>query len=338
MLTRRKIFNGKSTVMVAVALVAGVMQLEAEPIQFSGGSKKSDEGKKTAENQKPPSSTSLSSKLFRPYRPLQSVTGLGTFNPQPFITAPQAPTAPLGKHDGEALDRQKNWIFLRPDDEKKSDLTGKALGVRNNSLEPKKSVLTKFLENKPVNDTKEDSDDKAEQAKSLKELLFGPDNEKTKREGQSIGSLQPQLLERDSRSLTISDKPSLADFWNDQNSPKANRLREEKDANMKQFESFFSQNVPASIAPGFGVINGQNPLTAQPLTSVGPGLERFNSSAPLGSLDAVKAAARSSSPAIAALPDVNNRLFGAGASSTRTPDIARPVAQPATLPFPKRHF
>ena len=107
---------------------------------------------------------------------------------------------------------------------------------------------------------------------------------------------------------------------------------------MKQFESFFSGNAPASGGPEFGVINGQNNLAAQPLTPVSPGLERFNSSAPLGSLDAVKAAHRISSPEVFALPNVNNRIFGSSASFTRAPDAVKPIAQPATLPFPKRHF
>ncbi|MEO7298271.1 MAG: hypothetical protein ABI042_06795 [Verrucomicrobiota bacterium] len=312
-----------------------------EPIQFSK-EKQNDSSREEAGR-----FNGISSKLFRAYRPGDAVSGgdpLVSKSPLPFPAAPNPPVS--NKRNDDLLDKQKNWIFVSPKDDKKADTN--PFGTEESSLEEKKGVVGKFLE-KPSLDRKS-AGQVSESTRHSDELLgaFRPyglgnrdENAENKDDSRApVGSLQPQVLERSLANREGSEKSRLSEFWRDQFGPDANKLRAEKQSQLRQFENLFAPPNSSVVTSGtFGSVSEQNNFGIQsvrPLEGVG---SRFNPNLPSAYSDSLRGTPnRILGSSTLPTPDINSRVFGASPLPRTSLEPVRSVSQPAVLPVPKRHF
>lgn len=286
------------------------------------------------------------SKIFRPYLPSNPFSDKAKFNPGP--VAPVAPPqgAPFSsKRNEESLDRQRNWIFAQPEDADKSEKSEAVEDMFSAGAFPdeekSKSVVKQFLMNEREREAKW-LDEKEESSFSM-EPTFGSGAEFQNRNDGKRGILQNDPLDptRDRKVSGINAEQSkLAEMWRDQYSPSAIRQRENRQANMSQFENLFRpQSSGPSTGNGLGAL-GQVGFGVQPSAqSRGIG-EQFNPNAPASLSDRFGQAPRGGAPGAGGLerPDVNSRVFGSSATTTQPVENRVPDRPPVVLQIPKRKF
>lgn len=331
----------KSALCVAVAIVvsfSGRGRADESPVSTNAAKK--SEGLLSEEQKRP-------SKYFRPYRPGETVSGSDIFNSKATpVLPPQAPSPPpSSSRSRELLDRQRNWIFL-DGDEKKPDATKEALGVEGSSLEPRKSVITRFLENKSGGETKTNLGETGEinsslSAQPLTSSLKSWEKNETQDDPRRSSSLQPLPLERNLIG-NVAEKARSADLWRERFGVGAAQAREEKEAESRAFLDLFNSRsgVPAASG-GITGLSDQNNFGGQP---VNPGNRGFGpapvSSGFTSSLDPFKEAPRRPLGGASVLtePSFTSPAFGARPAPVLQQEAVKSVAQPAVLPFPKRSF
>ena len=208
----------------------------------------SDEPAQPAKVEKEETSTTAPVKKslfeFRAYRPPESPFGFEKINvPTPPVQTP--PNQRIGRQNQEALDRQRNWIFVLPGDEKNS---GNAENIFNLDDGKSKSVLTRFLENKPATGST--------LSPSINASGFNPNaNGFNQHEYKNVGFPQMSGLGSEKpKGLNAWDQPvmhsqnslgdggamlSLGERWRELRIPRSQKTPEEKQAEMKVFESLF---------------------------------------------------------------------------------------------------
>jgi len=312
----------------ALLLMAGTSGTFGEPIQFSNTDQKPDatQEKKNSILQ------------FRAYRPSQSVSrapGIDEHTPMPAVPPPVVPSSRTSRQNQELLDRQKNWIFASPEDEKKTDSIEDALGIDEFSLddEKSKSVVTKFLENKQSkdsksSDTKSNGWDKDQKKQFGGPQTFGLGNEKQNQNGDS---LQPDSLEKNFNEPAMREL-SLRALWKEQNGPGAEKMRDDKQIRMNEFQSLFNAQGAPPVGGGFNTLQSANPLSA-PGDSFNRSPTSFKAPEPFRNIPRPVAGIGVSAP-----PDINTRVFGQSAARVPVPEPPRSIQQPGVLPVPKRRF
>lgn len=329
----------KSALSLAVAiLVAFSGRGNAdEPIYSTNSVKKSESTASEIQNQ--------SSRFFRAYRPGETISGPNIFSPRaPGVVPRQGPPPSSSKRDDDRLDRQRNWIFLSRD-EKKPDPTKEAFGVEDSSLEGRKSVVTRYLENKPASDLKTNLGEKNELNPSLNSQpltsgLNSSVNNEMQNDPRRTGSLQPQPLERNLTG-SAAERAKFSDLWRERLVGNQNQAREEKEAESKAFLNLFASRNSAPSSSGITALSGQNNFGVQLVTPGERGSDRpSNPNAFTSSLDPFREAPRLpvGGSSILTEPTFSSRVFGPAPAPVLKQDAAKSVAQPAVLPFPKRHF
>jgi len=316
---------------VRMAAFAGLLWMSS----FSGFSDEPAQPAQAEKTEKPAAAPEKKNLLeFRAYRPPESFLGSQKINvPTPPVQVPLDQRTV--RQNREQLDRQKNWVFALPDDDKNS---GKAENIFDLDAGNSKSVLVRFLENKP-------------KAKST----FSPDlnaNGFNPNALRNFGAAQmPGLGSEKPKGLNAWDQPSmrpensiggsgamlsLGERWQELSIPRSQKTPEEKQAEMKMFESLFvpQNNVVnngglTSLGNNFG-----SPMTA-PVESRDLSAFKVTPSAP-GGIGIPTTVLPGANPS--AQPDVNTRAFGPSALPAPAPVPQRNVSQPLMLPIPKRHF
>ncbi|MEO5801993.1 MAG: hypothetical protein ABIR24_00565 [Verrucomicrobiota bacterium] len=223
---------------------------------------------------------------------------------------------------------------MTPENEKKADSAEEVLGIDENALDGQsKSIVTQFLENKKSNDSKAGEAnewDKDQKKQFGKEKNFGLGNE---RQNRNDGSLQPNSEEKNFGGPR--EELSLPQLWRDQHSPRAEKMREEKQVRMNEFQGLFKSQSVAPVPQGF---NAQNNLNLQSGGSPSGSGVSFNRSAPTpyNSVKNPPRAPAGVSPL--GLPNINTRVFGQSAAPIAVPEPVRSASQPAVLPLPKRRL
>lgn len=272
---------------------------------------------------------------YRAYRPGDSIFKSSSVNlPSPTVPIP-APPPHSSRKDLELLDREKNWIFVLPGDDKKSDATEDILGTDKTFDNGKsKSVITKFLENRGGEGTSLDAKANGFKEQRLKDFGASPafnlgNQKQIGPEALSQPGARPENL------FGASGPPSgLVERWQELHSPRAEKMREEKRVQMNEFEGLFSSQSLANV-------NGnplQNNLNSQAGTVSSSALDPFNRNTPPAS-DAFRNPARPMAGAsLSTEPNINTRVFGSPVAAAPAAEPVRRIQQPAILPIPKRHF
>ncbi len=329
-ISRTFIFPKLAVLSAVTLLFAGVSAtVLAEPIQFSNENPK-------PKAEAPALEKSKTLKFLRPYRPSNPFSeSISLKSPSVTPAAPQPGSAPTNKRDDELLDRRRNWIFALPNDEKKSGLADETFGVNGTTLGDAKSkgVVNRFLTDKREKGSIA-ADGKKE--KELGQPIFGLGSEKETESKK--GNLSQQEMRVREFSSSTAGQSKLSEFWREQQGSNAERLREEKQTRMKEFESLFGSPSSGTKSSGANLLDGQNNLGLQAATP-SRASDRFNGNASSGSSDLFKTAPNSAlGVSTAPRPDVNARVFGASAPKASVPEPAKPVRQPAVLSIPKRRF
>jgi hypothetical protein len=335
-----------------------------EAIEFSGSQQKPGTNK-TEQPVTGNLQSDFSSKIFRVYRPGETVSISDFLRPKPSLQTPQpVPPPSRSKRDEDLLDRQKNWMFLSPKDEDKSESAEDALNVnQQNPFEPKKNALDRFLETKSGSSLNGDKTFSAapdfggnsfgarnENGTSLvPQVLFeNPKNDKAFSKLQ-VNSLQPQVLDRNSFDNS-SEKSRINNLWQNQFSQEAVRRRQEQQAQMKEFEGLFSSEVNSDSSAvsqnGYNIISSENLFGIQKTTTPNQRPDSFSSSAAASYSDPFKASFDTMSKLPSAVlgsstitsPGANSRQFSDPPPAQKSLEPVQSISQPAILPFPKRHF
>lgn len=316
---------------------------------FSDDSKKGSETKKTSTPEKIETAPEKSLLDFRAYRPADSIfNSSGVQGPDPGAIPIPRPSAPsISRQDSERLDREKNWIFLRPGDEKQQTVE-ELLGVAMPTIDDGKAkgLVEKFLENKQ---TPEPS--RSNKSGTMNFLfsngstvpVFGT------RQNSAFGNNPVSGLRAWDQSVSGWEAPtgnngggqmSLAERWQALHQPGAEKALENRRTQMNEFENLFnSQN----IAQNFGGLNALpnsfgTPAPNSPSSDLNPFNRAFGNNERT-SPDESRILQRPFSTANPlSQPSINERVFGASAAPLPTPEPQRSVSQPAMLPIPKRHF
>lgn len=287
---------------------------------------------------------------YRAYRPSDSIfksSGMNT--PGPVMQMPSAPPPTISKQDRELLDRQKNWIFLRPGDEKQASAED-IFGVGAATIDDGRAtgLVAKFLENKPSTEPNsvvgKPNALNGLQPNSFSPQIFGV--ESANGNAPSLRAWDAPVSKYDTFPAgNVGIQKSLADQWQELHGLNSEKFREQKQARMSEFENLFgAQNISQGNAafgtPGFGAL--PNPLaTPAPATPSLNQLDPFTRGTRPDSdgLSGYRNPARSLADANPLQqPSVNGRIFGRSAELAPAPTPMRDVSQPVNLPIPKRHF
>jgi len=329
----------RSALCVAVGILVAFPRLgNAGESSDKTNSVKQSDGILAAEQKQP-------SRFFRPYRPGETIGGSDILNSRSSTPARyQNPAPPSSKRTDELLDRQRNWIFLTGD-EKEPDPTKEAFGVDESSLEARKSVITRFLENKPADELTTNLGQTGEIKSSLSmQPVTSSWNSWLESEAQDEprrgGSLQPVPLERN-LSGSAAERAKFADVWRERYGVNSSEAREEKLAESKAFLDLFNSRsgAPASV----GITGFSDPAISGGALGVpgGRGVGPVpNPGSFTSSLDPFREAPRPivGGSSILTEPGFNSKVFNPTAAPVLKQEAPKPVAQPAVLPFPKRAF
>lgn len=275
--------------------------------------------------------------LLRPYRPFNPFSTSFSVKPKmaPPSSAGQTPAAT--KRDDELIDRQKNWIFATPKEQSADERAADALGGDAWSFGSRsKGVVNQFLTQSREKGQPTPADEKNEEKFSPQ---FGLGREK-KPEVNSLTAHLPQDDARERRFNSYSDRETqAAEFFRDQKSAAGERLRDDKELRMKEFEGLFGARGDDGKSTGPGLFGENNTSGFKPASSSRGPVSLFNPGGFSSSSDPFKPAPRSAPGASTVVrPDINTRTFGVSAAPVPTPAPQRSVSQPAVLPIPKRHF
>jgi hypothetical protein len=274
---------------------------------------------------------------FRAYRPSESDFRSPSLNvPAPAIPPSATPSPRTSRQEREFLDRQKNWIFVLPGDDKTGDSAEDILGVEPTTFDEgkSKSVVTKFLENRREdlmsgangNGNKNDSKNFAEPQ------IFGVGNEKPN----AFGAWGQLKTGSENLPGNHGAQLSLAERWQELHGPQSEKAREEKRVRMNEFEQLFNNSQSVSAGNG-GLTILQNNLSPASSASASSDLNILNRNSP-ASPSGLRNLGSLSGPNPSTQPGINTRVFGSSAAPASIPQPRRTVTQPAVLPIPKRHF
>jgi hypothetical protein len=308
----------------AVLLLAGgISAFAEEPVQKQEPAKKTEGA---------PEKKNLLN--YRAYRPADSVFKSSSINlPTPTIPTAPAPIPHTSRKDLELLDREKNWIFVLPGDEKKRDSASEEIFGTDKTFdsgEPK-SVITRFLEHQSSVESKSNDAnlDGIKKDSFRATPTFGLNNQRQNGLGTLTRSAMPSENLIDGRNEHL----TLAERWQELHGPRAEKMREEKRVQMNEFENLFSSQSIAN-GNGFGL---QNNLNSPAGTSSSIELNPYTRNTPSGPT-AFRNPVRSDPANVSPLPNINTRVFGSPAVTLPTSEPIRRTSQPAILPIPKRHF
>jgi hypothetical protein len=331
---------------VCVLVATGVRGFSDEPAQKSTSTQPSEKSE-TIPLPEPQTKGLLDYRAYRPSDSIFKSSGMNT--PGPAMQMPSVPPPTPSKQDRELLDRQKNWIFLRPGDEKQASAED-IFGVGAATIDDGRAtgLVARFLENKPSTEPNsvvgKPNALNGMQPNSFTPQVFGIGS--ANGNAPSLRAWDAPVSKYDTFTAgNVGIQKSLADQWQELHGQNSEQFREQKQARMSEFENLFgapniSQGNAALGTPGFGAL--PNPLaTPAPATPSLNQLDPFTRGMRPDSdgLSGYRNPARSLADANPLQqPSITARVFGRPAELAPAPAPTRDVSQPAILPIPKRHF
>lgn len=276
---------------------------------------------------------------YRAYRPSDSIFRSRNIDvPGPTLSVPVAPPPRTSKQDLEYLDRQKNWIFVRPGDEKKSATAEELLGTDALKFDDRqsKSVVMRFLENKPARDPRATGANSGINIYGFnRNEPKDPANPQPFERSKKTDADGPLGMRPENTAAATGAPLSLAERWQELQGPRSEKMREENRARMNEFESLFGPQNIVSGNGGFGTL--QNNLSSQPTSSAVDDFKTFNrnTAAPTGFRNPARPV---SGATFLGQPDAANSPFNPSSTVTPRSEPPKKVGQPAVLPIPKRNF
>ncbi len=287
----------------------------------------------------------------------------------PTTSRPNTPESPMNKRLKELLDKQRNWIFLRPEDWKQSSTADDLLNPDKTDRPGREGKNSQVLERffSAPEPKKRSSNSQApapdpvfergsQELRSTSPLRFGRETGKSldNKSGFSWDrwfnqneSANPSGRNKDAPSGlfdSLDSNPS-ANLPNTRGSPEKTRAQQAQEARADSFKKLLERPTPQSVIAGEkDLINSAVDTTRQPLNPVlGASWEDYTRSVkgldPLNPFPGNGPGARNSRSLFG--DDLAARILGKGGYSspviTPTPNLPT-VAKPASFEFPARKF
>lgn len=338
MFNRRGIFRNLATACAALMLAGNAVTVFSE-----------EPAKEKKESLKPELDPEGKSLLeFRAYRPGDSIFRNGSGDAPAIAPRLSPPPAPrISRQEMERLDREKNWIFLSPKDADRSETPEEILGVDSflSGSEKSKSALTRFLENKPADETS------LRRTEPLNRFGFDPSRNQNLAAPFSPG--QPDFMANGRKGLSqfesqfgnnsAASQSAPGQAWS---SPAAEKARNDRRQKMAAFESLFAPLNPGLnssissplITDNIFSLPGANPNSPPRNNELFERPSMISRSSPLQNDPLQIPVPGGSRNPLTPEPTANMRAFGPSAAPAPTPEPPRSVSRPVTLPIPRRNL
>ncbi|MEP6662493.1 MAG: hypothetical protein ABJC04_02410 [Verrucomicrobiota bacterium] len=270
--------------------------------------------------------------LMPSYRPGDTLSGRSNNRMvAPPLSAPPPVMRAKTARELEAADREKNWIFLKPGEQKKEEIPGFDPILRDKTP---KSVVMQFLENQELSTpVPSGRTNNSFGEHSSFDPIFNLDDQTTKSENR-LGSSPRKSFEYQLPTYGATEV-KLADFMREQRELHSNKDRQEKADTLQAYENLFKPSgASSSSGESFSSLNnpdifGQRPSALPSRLTPLDGSPSPLAQAPLRPFAGIPGAAN---------PDPGTRVFGVSSAPVPAAPPSRPVQQPSVLPSPKRKF